>query len=62
MHFRVRRIVELLRHEVVTVLLQQFFGLVNRAAHSLSVGGQDQARAVGAEQAAAFFAHRIGHR
>src|SRR5215475_10852811 len=47
MHLRIRRIVELLWHEVVAMLLLQFLGLMNGAAHSFGVWRQDELRAVG---------------
>ena len=37
-HFRVRRIIELLRHEVVAIFLDQFFSFVNRTAHAFRIG------------------------
>ena len=44
------------------MLHQDLFRLANRAVHAARIGRQDQRRAVRGEQAAALFAHGIGHR
>ena len=54
-------VLELHWDEVARVSGSQLFGLADRAVHAFAAGGQDQLGAVGAQQDAALFAHRVWH-
>jgi hypothetical protein len=59
----VRRVLELLRHEVLAgVRVANLLRFGDRARHAVGAGRQHELRAVGLEQVAALDRHRVGHR
>ncbi len=54
-------VLELLRDEHARVGGGHLFSHLNRRVHAAAAGGEDQFRAVGAQQHAPLFAHRVGH-
>ena len=62
MDFRVGRVLELLQQEIARIGRRQFLGLLDRTAHAVGAGCQDQFGAEAAQQRATLLAHRFGHR
>jgi hypothetical protein len=60
-HFGVRGVVELLRHEGVRNALADFVGLVDGAGHALRGVRQHQLRAQNAQHGPSFGTHGLGH-
>src|SRR5216117_2372797 len=62
MSFGVRRVLELLGHEVLRVLAAELLGRVHRAGHTLDRGRQVELGAEPRQEPLALHAHVIGHR